>query len=157
MVNLLAEGIYFPMIRLIYKTTYQPITATYLSNCPENSLGATTLEFLNTRKLQLIKGYELHDIKHALLEIETDVRGEILMQYFEFGNGNKSPTVWVVLVFGPLLTPEYIFDFYRSYKRGKQAKSLSDIHLENQLSQPVLQLRKNLNILPLWKKINSSV
>lgn len=149
MVNWLAEHLYFPMIRMIYKTSYQRITADYLNACPENSLGAATLQFLNHRNLHLIKGYELHDIKHTLLNIETDVKGEIQMQYFEFGNGNKSATVLVVLIFGPLLVPESIRDFYRSYKRGKQAKSLSDMHLENQLMQPIYQLRTTLNILPL--------
>lgn len=143
LVNYLAEKLYFPFIKRVYKPD---TVCPDLQYFPKGSLGCATFEFITSRGLKLMPGYELHDIKHCVLDIETNLKGEILMQYFEWGNGNRSITVMVVIVLGPFIMPEAFKTFYAAYKRGKAAHNLESYNLMQNLHLPLQDIKKNLNI-----------
>jgi len=150
-ITCMASHIYFPLIKAIYKPAYSPISSEVLEHCPADSLGAHTYLFLKQRQIEFFHGYEVHDLKHVVLNFDTDTRGEIMMQYFELGNGNSSLVVWIVLVFGTLLMPEYLRLYRQAYHQGQQCQKIDSLQLENELQSSLLAIRKKLNL-----KINLS-
>jgi ubiquinone biosynthesis protein Coq4 len=146
-IEFMAHKVYFPLIKLVYQPEYSAIGNEVLAHCPQNSLGFYALQFLRDRQIDFFKGYEVHDLKHVLLGFDTDVRGEIMMQYFELGNGNRSLVVWIVIIFGTLLVPEYIKIYFQAYKKGRQSKSLNSVFLEHELNTSLALLRQRLHLL----------
>jgi hypothetical protein len=145
-IEFMAHRVYFPLIRWIYKPAYSPISSKILKACPQDSLGFHASLFLEKNGIEFFQGYEVHDLKHVLLNFDTDVRGEIMMQYFELGNGNKSLVVWIVIIFGLLLVPEGLKTYRQAYYSGKKASPISSVQLEKELMSPLQQLRKTLQI-----------
>lgn len=146
-VNMLVRYLFFPLIKLIYKPDYQRLDMMTLEKCPEDSLGQCVCQFLKERNLIVFDGYELHDIKHALLDYETNLEGEISLQFFEYGNGNKSLPVAIVLICGIIIKPESLYQFIKAYKRGRHSCPLNELqllsNLETQLSVVHKQLHKH--------------
>ena len=70
------------------------------------------------------------------------MKGEISMQYFEFGNGNRSVPVITVMLFGTLFMPEEYKEYLHQYRRGKGAKKLSQIDLKEFATVSIHQLEK---------------
>jgi hypothetical protein len=145
-IEFMAQRIYFPLIRRIYQPAYSPISSKALGLCPKDSLGQHALLFLEKNGIEFFEGYEVHDLKHVLLNFDTDVRGEIMMQYFELGNGNKSLVVWIVIVFGLLLVPEGFKTYIKAYQAGQKAQPINSLQLEKELVTPLQQLRETLQI-----------
>jgi hypothetical protein len=145
-IEFMANRVYFPLIRCIYQPGFSPISSNMLRTCPQDSLGHHALVFLEKNGIEFFQGYEVHDLKHVLLNFDTDVSGEIRMQYFELGNGNKSLVVWIVIIFGLLLVPEGFKTYLQAYKTGKKARPISSLQLEKELMSPLQQLRTTLQI-----------
>ncbi len=144
-VNALVRYLFFPLVKLAYKPDYQRLDMNRLQNCPENSLGKSAYQFLTARGLSIFEGYELHDIKHALLGYETNLEGEISLQFFEFGNGNKSLPVVIVLICGIFIKPESIHHFIKAYKRGRHSFPLSELQLLSNLETQLTEIHKQLS------------
>lgn len=142
----MAYKLYFPFIKLIYKPNYEPISMERLCHSHPGSLAKEAWGFLTKRNISLFYGYEVHDLKHVVLDIDMTIKGEILMEYFELGNGNKSIVAWIVVLFGTIIMPENINEYIRSYKRGKKAVSFKTIKLENMLDLPLTEIQKQLGI-----------
>jgi ubiquinone biosynthesis protein Coq4 len=140
-----AYKFYFPFIRKVYKPQYAPVLMSDLKVCPVGSLGNEAFHFLTQRNIELFHGYEVHDLKHVLLNIEMTIKGEIELEYFELGNGNRSIVVWIVILGGTLIMPEKIKDYFKAYRMGKQSKKLDDLFLEKNLHTPLQTLRTELN------------
>jgi len=153
----MAYKLYFPFIRLVYKPQYEAIQMQDLLLCPQGSLGNEAYHFLKQRNISLFHGYEVHDLKHVLLNIEMTIKGEIELEYFELGNGNRSIVVWVVILGGTLVMPEKIRDYIKAYRKGKQSKSLDDLYLGNNLHTPLHSLRKYLEGDNIERKENSNI
>jgi ubiquinone biosynthesis protein Coq4 len=139
-----AYKFYFPFIRKVYKPQYAPVLMSELKVCPVGSLGNEAFHFLTQRNIELFHGYEVHDLKHVLLNIEMTIKGEIELEYFELGNGNRSIVVWIVILGGTLVMPEKFKEYRKSYLRGKACKKLENLKLEEKLQTPIEELRENL-------------
>jgi len=146
LIEFLAKNLFFHLIPLFYKPKYKAISMMELSQCNHNSLGYNTYLLLEKQGLSIFEGYEVHDLKHCLLNISMDVKGEICMQYFELGNGNFSFSVLMVVTFGTLICPEYYKEYKRHYTKGKQSHELNGIELNQHLKSNLTQLRLDLNI-----------
>jgi ubiquinone biosynthesis protein Coq4 len=142
----MAYKLYFPFIRLVYKPQYDAIQMQDLLLCPQGSLGNEAYHFLKQRNISLFHGYEVHDLKHVLLNIEMTIKGEIELEYFELGNGNRSIVVWVVILGGTLVMPEKFKEYRKSYLRGKASKKLENLKLEEQLQTPIEELRESMGV-----------
>lgn len=143
-VNFVVNNIYFPLVKMKYKPNYERIEMRDLQNYPNDTVGYSVFKFLTKRNLKLFYGYELHDIKHAVLGFETNIEGEIAMQFFEYGNGNHSFSVSIVVYLGWLIMPERIPVFIKAYQYGKSCTNIHSLNLIDQLHTPLLKLHKQL-------------
>lgn len=138
--------VYFPFCYLVYKGKKSQVCETELEQMPAGSLGREVHSFIRKENLNLIKGYELHDIKHVLLGYRANFRDEVCMQYFELGNGNRSLPVFVVVFFGSLLLPEHFIRYIAAFRRGRQAESINNSDLELRLINNIQELRIELKL-----------
>jgi hypothetical protein len=137
--------VYFPFCKAVYAGKGETISFNDLVNMPTGSLGNETALFLDQHALTPMAGYEAHDMKHTLLGYPATMMGEICMQYFEYGNGNRSLPVMTVMLFGTLFMPEKFQEYRRQYFRGRQAHRLSRIDLKRYATQPLNTLQH------IWK------
>lgn len=146
LIEFLAKNLFFYLIPLFYKPKYKAISMMDLSQCHPETLGYNTYQLLEKQGLSIFEGYEEHDLKHCLLGIGMDVKGEVNMQYFELGNGNYSFSVLMVVIFGTLICPEHFNEFKKCYEKGKQSNKLNSIELNLNIKSNLTQLRQQLNI-----------
>ncbi|MHB1277395.1 MAG: Coq4 family protein [Bacteroidia bacterium] len=144
--NFLTLELYFPFCKAVYSGKGEAITLKDLAEMPPGSLGNQTYFFLCQNKLEPMPGYEAHDMKHTLLGFAANMQGEICMQYFEFGNGNRSIPVITVMLFGTFFMPEKFNEYRHNYTRGKKARQLSRVDLKNYANQPLDQLKIQWNL-----------
>jgi len=140
--HFLTLNVYFPFCKAVYSGKGKALDLFALANMPINTLGERTSCFLRQNKLEPMPGYEAHDMKHTLLGFPANMKGEISMQYFEFGNGNRSIPVITVMLFGSFFMPEEWKEYLRQYRRGKGASDLSKIDLKQFATLPIHQLEK---------------
>jgi len=138
------EVLYFPLVAKTYPSWAICLQQEQLSAMPEGSLGNCLLNFITKNNLPLTKGAELHDAKHVLLNYGIEFEDEIKMQYFELGNGNHSLPVWIVIIAGTLLAPEFIPEFSAAYNRGKSNRPLTTGFLIENITSDLVQLKNNL-------------
>jgi ubiquinone biosynthesis protein Coq4 len=136
--------LYFPIVFKVYTPTHKPYSRAELIAMPNNTVGKSLVAFLDKTHLDLIAGYELHDIKHLLIGYGTGFEDEIQLQYFELGNGNSSLPVWLVILLGTVLAPEFIPQFIAAYKRGKKCKPITPKTLIANITTDLTQLQKQL-------------
>lgn len=144
--NFLTLELYFPFCKAVYAGKGAAISLTELANMPPGSLGNQTFFFLGRYELEPMPGYEAHDMKHTLLGFPANMLGEICMQYFEFGNGNRSLPVLTVMLFGTLFMPEKFQEYKLQYFRGKRAHPLSQINLKHFATHPLNTLQTLWNL-----------
>lgn len=144
--NFLTLRLYFPFCKAVYAGKGSPISLESLASMPPNSLGKHTAGFLKAYGLTPMPGYEAHDMKHTLLGFAANMKGEICMQYFEFGNGNRSLPVITVMFFGTLFMPEELSEYLSQYRRGKAAQNLTLLDLKQVANQSITHLRKLWNL-----------
>lgn len=136
--------LYFPMLFSVYKPFHKPYSTSFLQKLPKNSLGNSILFFLKNNNLKLIPKYELHDAKHVLTGYGTAFEEEIQLQFFELGNGNKSLPVYVAIVIGVIVAPDYLPQFIAAYRKGKNCPTITAELLIKNLKQNVQHLKKQL-------------
>lgn len=139
--------LYFPLVMAVYKNKKDPLQAHELQQFAPGSLGNETWKFLQARQLDLFCNYEEHDFKHVLLNYDINLTQEVAMQFFEFGNGNRSFPVLLILVAGPVIAPECWKIYHEAYRRGKKAVRIDNALLKHQLNQDLIQLRKHYNLI----------
>ncbi|TNE80723.1 MAG: hypothetical protein EP332_06815 [Bacteroidetes bacterium] len=133
--------VYFPIIHRNYGGKPDEVYA-YQATFQANSLGFALQEFWKSENIMEMPGYEEHDVKHVLLQYGLSFKDEVAMQYFEFANGNRSLTVWLVLLFGPLLQPWSVVHYIKAFQRGRRAERVWTKSLKDYLTQPLNALRK---------------
>lgn len=145
MVNLLTRWVFFRLVPIWYREKdYLRLDNEALKNYPENSLGNETLKVLKNFGFKLFPSYPSHDLKHVLLGYGFDLQGEISMQFFEWGNGNKSFSVLFIILGAFCLAPDLIPQALIAYKKGKKTKNLNQLDLKEYLSHSVSLLRKKI-------------
>ena len=115
-----------PVLRIIRKPELFPFTVEELKNFPDETLGKDLIDFLETKKLDLLPYYARHDIKHILLNYDTTDEGEGCLQCFMLGNGHFSFPVIATVLYGFVTMPEYWGNFKKAYAKGKNCKPISN-------------------------------
>src|SRR6218665_1177102 len=122
------------------------ITPKQLIRYPQESLGFHMGCFLLKYNFEMQPKLEEHDVIHVLTNTGISVIDEIGMQYFLFGNGKKSPYMFMVILIGTLFYPLCLKTFYRFYKRGKNAHSFHDLDFQKMLLRPITEIQFTFNI-----------
>jgi ubiquinone biosynthesis protein Coq4 len=109
---------------------------------PKESLGYHLGVFLQKHQLEPVPKAERHDCYHVLLDFETDLQQETMMQWFLIGSGKKSLFTLGAALLGLIVLPERLKYYYQSYKNGKHALNISNWHFKALLLQPHQQLQQ---------------
>jgi hypothetical protein len=135
-----------------FRKSTQPwqLEASSLTSCPPGSLGEALYQFYHQHQYHPIPRMEYHDVEHLILEYQTDVKGEILLQSFVVGNGKKTFFAVLACVASACILPETIFLSYQAYKRGKTYLPIWHIDYRAELNTPLQQLRAKV-LVPTQK------
>ncbi|XP_022907883.2 ubiquinone biosynthesis protein COQ4 homolog, mitochondrial [Onthophagus taurus] len=143
-----------------------------LKGYPEGTLGRVYVDFLKKNNVTpdsrgpvqfvedinlayVMQRYrEVHDLVHTILEMPTNMIGEITVKWVE-GIQTKLPMCVTGAVFGPLRLKPKNRDTYKKYylpwaiRTGNEANLLFNVYYEKRWDQPLYELHKELNINPL--------
>ncbi len=111
-----------------------------LRQLPIGTVGKTVAMELDELGVQLIPQFENHDLKHALLGYDRTLEGELEMQAFMFGNGNRTLLCLLPLLPSILLPPIWQ-KLIVAYRRGRKASSIFYLQLDDCKHQSLLELR----------------
>ena len=112
----------------------------------EGSIGQELGLFLDSNNLELLEKSEKHDIFHLLTGYSTAIADEIAMQYFLYGNGKRSPYLFLVIGVGTFYYPDKIKHFKTAYKKGKVPKPFFNFDFHNHLGMNLNQFKTNINL-----------
>ncbi len=143
------HSVALPAIRLLQQVKKFPYNTAQLGEMPDSSGGALLLQFLHRHNLHLLPDYESHDIKHALLGYPATEEGEASLQYFFYGNGQRSFPVLITVLVTFVIMPEYHAAFRKAYRRGLATPRLGGVDWFGMLPQPAEDIRQQLQIPPL--------
>lgn len=107
---------------------------------PEGSLGHVLGHYLLERDFELMPKLESHDVAHLLTGVDTDVPGEIELQFLLFGNGKRSAYLLGVLLAGLLLFPGSWGRWKQAVKRGRHLERFFDTDFRPLLQHPFAPL-----------------
>lgn len=138
----------------------------HLRALPADTLGGAYVRFLDAKELdpdlfQAPPGLpevprylskrmrQVHDLWHVLTGYDTDIAGEIALQAFSYAQTNMPAPAMIVLIAGlknapsqPRIVPMAI----EGYRRGRKAKFLPPLWLEERFEQPLAQVRAELGL-----------
>lgn len=113
---------------------------------PSGTLGHDIARCLRDHRLDLVPGYESHDLKHVLLGFEMTPEGETRLQAFMLGNGNRTIPCVAILAFGAVLMPELWAALLAEYRRGKKTESIVDWEIEVYAERSAVSLRREIGL-----------
>lgn len=116
-----------------------------LARMPPASLGAQLGYFLQSNQLQLMPGFENHDVFHTLLDYDTSAPQEVALQWCLIGNGKRSGYAIITALIGLLFFPEHWGQMRTAYQRGKQMRRFHHWYFEYLLSENLQELKAFLN------------
>lgn len=142
---LLTQLFYFslPIYRALFKRKRKAWkwTLDKMQGLPFGSFGHGLAHFMKSNGYEVLTKFENHDACHVLLNYQTDIIGEVSMQFCLYGNGKRSPYLLGVIVLGWLFFPE-CWDIFRTAKeRGKVMKSFHQWNFEHLLHEPLNLLK----------------
>jgi hypothetical protein len=111
-----------------------------LSSYPGGSLGHRLGQFLEVNRLQLLPGFESHDVAHVLLAYQTTAVEEVYLQWCLLGNGKRSPYCLFAAGMGALCFPEHWGALRVAWRRGRSLRPFHHWHFE-------YLLREDLGVL----------
>ncbi|MCC3157196.1 hypothetical protein LJ737_08100 [Hymenobacter sp. 15J16-1T3B] len=91
----------------------------FLQDLPGGTLGRAVADCLQAHALELIPGYEDHDLKHVLLGYAMTPEDELKLKAFALGNGDYTPLT-LALVGTGLLLPALWPELRAHYRRGRR-------------------------------------
>lgn len=99
----------------------------------------------------LLRMRQTHDLWHVLTGYEADVRGELLLQAFTYGQLG-APASALIAIFGSLRyarqLPHHARDLRVAYTRGKATRTLATVRWEDDWATPLEVLRARLACPP---------
>ncbi|KAM7356662.1 UDP-sugar transporter UST74c-like [Cochliomyia hominivorax] len=143
-----------------------------LRQLPENTLGRVYVKFLDDNQVTpdsrmevrfmvdpelayiMTRYRECHDLVHAILDMPTNMLGEVTVKWFEALN-NGLPMCYGGAIFGAIrLRPKQRKLYKTEYlpwaiKNGKHAKPLMPVYWEERWEQDIDEIRKELQITKL--------
>ncbi len=134
-----------PIISLIYKPPIWQYTQEDLRHFPAHTLGHQMAQALDRNGYQLVAHYEAHDAKHLVLSYPMTAEGEVLMQFFLFGNGNRFVSVVATMIVGTVLMPDQWTAFYQAFRRGHHTPvNVSLLNYEHLLLSDLATLQESI-------------
>ncbi|UKM64655.2 Coq4 family protein [Flavobacteriaceae bacterium GSB9] len=117
------------------------VTKVDLLKLPEDTLGRHLGEFLKKNDFELIPKVERHDCYHVLCGYSTKVEDEIALQCLCFGNGKRSLYLYVAVILGVIILPDYLGYYLNSYRIGKRANTFHHYDYEKLLQVSIYDFR----------------
>ena len=111
---------------------------------PNGTLGKEIANCLDKNNLDLVAGYESHDLKHIVLGYKMTPLDEIRMQAFMLGNGNYTFPCIAILIFGMLLLPHKWLIFAKDFKRGRIVHPISSWTIEVYGEKQLIDVQKTI-------------
>ena len=139
-------GDYVPLLNLIRRPAPWP-RLEQLRAQPAGTLGREVAGYLDARGLPFKVRYENHDAIHAVLDYETNIRGEMELQAFMWANRSSSPAGRVLFVVGGLVLPEQWSAMTRAFRRGRAARPINEAHIPFRLHESMTAFRSGLEPL----------
>lgn len=118
------------VLQFLFPSKKHQLQLDALRKLEEGTVGRAVADFLDRHRLGLIPKFESHDLKHILLGYGATVEDELKMQAFLWGNGNRSLPCFLFLSMS-LLTPYLWRDLRKAFRRGKGAKSIYHLQIED--------------------------
>ncbi len=118
------------------------ISLQQLQRRPAGSLGRGMADFYEREQIQMMDGYERHDVFHVLLGYGTAIQEEGQLVFCLLGNGKRSVPTIASSLMAALFFPEYWGAFAEAYQRGQCARPFWHWQFEYLLSEPVSLLRQ---------------
>ena len=104
---------------------------------------------------QVMQRYrEIHDMVHTLLDMPTNMLGEVVVKWVE-AIQTDLPMCWLGGLFGAVrLAPKQRQNYVKTYlpwalRCGHEAKPLINVYYEKRFEQNIEELRRELNIPPV--------
>jgi ubiquinone biosynthesis protein Coq4 len=117
----LTHKIALPLLKITRKPNLFNYSKEELGLLPEGTLGKDLYDFLESKKLTLLKHYARHDLKHVLLQYDTTDEGEACLQCFMLGNGRVSFPVLATVIYGFITMPEHWKQMRLAYRQGRNS------------------------------------
>lgn len=136
-------GDYVPVLNLVRDPAPWPALEE-LRDYPRGTLGREVAEYLDARGLPFKVRYENHDAIHAVLDYETNIRGEMELQAFMWANRASSPAGRVLFVVGGMLLPEQWSAMREAFRRGQDARPIEEGRLPFRLRETFEEVRAAL-------------
>lgn len=149
-IEFLAVRVMFPIAGLIQRKSPGAISIESLLEMDSRSLGYALGCHMKHYRLQFIKGFEEHDMKHLVLGYDVTVPGEIRLSAFEFGAGNRSFMTMGVFFLGIPLAVDLWPQLIKDYRHGKKHKSFRNIPFKKCLSHPFQLMMERTPKKPEW-------
>lgn len=141
LIERLFSCVLIPAFRWRYGTAGTWAQQELLARLPVGTVGRAVADLLAAHRLQLIPGYENHDLKHVLLGYAMTPDDELKLKVFMLGNGDWSlASLLLSLLAG--LTPEQWPVLWQHYQRGRRAPSIVRWQLTDYASQDLASLRQ---------------
>lgn len=136
----LFSWVLIPTFCLRYGTAGTRAQQQLLQHLPVGTVGRAVADLLAAHRLQLIPGYENHDLKHVLLGYAMTPDDELKLKAFMLGNGDWS-VASLVLSLLVVLTPEQWPVLWQHYQRGRRSPCMVHWQLTHYASQDLASLR----------------
>lgn len=140
----LAFGVFFLNLFGNRKRTRALLHA--LEPCPEGSLGRGIWLFLHERGLELVPGYERHDLKHVLLGYRAYPPDEMRMQAFMFGNAGFSLAHTLIFLSFVVWTPEVWLELPYHFRVGRLTRPIAHWTIEYFAHRDLADLRAEIGL-----------
>lgn len=140
----LFSWVLIPAFRFRYGTVGTQAQQALLQRLPVGTVGRAVADLLAAHRLQLIPGYENHDLKHVLLGYAMTPDDELKLKAFMLGNGDWS-LASLVLSLLVVLTPEQWSTLWQHYQRGRRAPCIVRWNLADYASQDLASLRQHFH------------
>ncbi len=107
----------------------------------KNSLGYNLGVFLKRNGFKLMPKVERHDVFHLITGIGTKIKDEIALQYLCYGNGKRGSYLYMAILTGIVLFPEYLMYYIKSYRLGKNSNMFHHFNFKKLLNEDLKELR----------------
>lgn len=111
---------------------------------PVDTLGHHLFLFYKQNKFHPIAGMEYHDADHIILELNTDVKSEVILQFFLWGNGKRTFFSTLACLGAIIIIPEIWFNCLLAYKKGRTLQPIWHLNLRYELNNTIDQVRSKV-------------
>lgn len=146
LVHIFKAWLLIPFLNFVGKSKRTSDLQNQLQHFESGTLGKELDLWLKEYEIDLIAGYENHDVKHVLTGYKSEGLDEIRLQIFMLGNGNYSLTC-LLLCSMALIFPEHYATFKTDFAKGSLCKSLKEIDLIEHGDMQVATLKESLGIV----------